>query len=65
MRKHTIRLESTPLTEEVLRSRDCVLICTDHSIFDWEWIVEHSPLVVDTRNATRDVRAGREKIVSA
>jgi UDP-N-acetyl-D-glucosamine dehydrogenase len=65
MRKHTIRLQSTPLTEELLRSRDCVLICTDHSIFDWEWIVENSPLIVDTRNATRNVATGRNKIVSA
>ena len=65
MRKHTIRLESTPLTEQTLQSQDCVLICTDHSAFDWPWIVAHAPLIVDTRNATRDVAAGREKIVPA
>jgi UDP-N-acetyl-D-glucosamine dehydrogenase len=48
-----------------LRSQDCVLIVTDHSAYDWAWVVEHSPLVVDTRNATRGVTKGRERIVRA
>jgi UDP-N-acetyl-D-glucosamine dehydrogenase len=39
-----------------------VLILTDHSEYDWPWIVEHSRLVVDTRNATRDVQQHRERI---
>jgi UDP-N-acetyl-D-mannosaminuronate dehydrogenase len=42
-----------------------VLIVTDHSAYDYDWIVANSPLVVDTRNATRKVTAGREKIVKA
>ena len=42
-----------------------MLIVTDHSAYDWAWIVEHAPLVVDTRNATRGVVEGREKIVKA
>ena len=65
MRKHTIRLESIPLTAEMVQEQDCVLICTDHSVFDWQWIVENASLVVDTRNATRKVTLGREKIVPA
>ena len=44
---------------------DCVLIVTDHSAYDWALIVAHAPLVVDTRNATRGVVEGREKIVKA
>jgi UDP-N-acetyl-D-glucosamine dehydrogenase len=56
---------SRPLTEELLRAQDCVLIVTDHSAYDWAWIVRHSPLVVDTRNATRDVHISRHKIVAA
>jgi len=65
MRKHSIRLKSTDLTPESLGTQDCVLICTDHSVYDWSWIVAHSSLVVDTRNATRGVTVGREKIVPA
>jgi UDP-N-acetyl-D-glucosamine dehydrogenase len=44
---------STPLTDENLRLADCVVILTDHTSFDIPFIVKHSRLVVDTRNATR------------
>jgi UDP-N-acetyl-D-glucosamine dehydrogenase len=60
-----LRMQSQELTADYLKSQDCVLIVTDHSAYDWAWIVEHSALVVDTRNATRDVKSGRERIVSA
>src|SRR5262249_16291487 len=43
---------SQPLSEESLHSQDCVVIVCDHSAYDWAWITEHAPLVVDTRNAT-------------
>jgi UDP-N-acetyl-D-glucosamine dehydrogenase len=66
MRRHDVpELSSTPLTAEFLASQDCVLIATDHSAYDSAFIVRHSRLVVDTRNATRDVREGREKIRKA
>ncbi len=56
-------LESVPLTPEALTAADCVVIHTDHTGFSYDWIVEHARLVFDTRNATRDVKAGREKVV--
>ncbi|MEK6238672.1 MAG: nucleotide sugar dehydrogenase, partial [Planctomycetales bacterium] len=55
-------MESQELTPEFLASQDCVLIATDHTAFDYEQIVHHAPLIVDTRNAAGDVAAGREKI---
>ncbi|QDV63673.1 UDP-N-acetyl-D-glucosamine 6-dehydrogenase [Crateriforma conspicua] len=58
-------LSSVPLSSEYLRAMDCVLIATDHSDYDYDFIVKHSPLVVDTRNATKDVAEGREKIRKA
>jgi UDP-N-acetyl-D-glucosamine dehydrogenase len=58
-------LRSLPLTPESLRSQDCVIIVTDHSRYDWSWIVEHATLVVDTRNATRNVTADSNRIVRA
>jgi UDP-N-acetyl-D-glucosamine dehydrogenase len=61
----TLRMASQPLTAEYLQAQDCVLIVTDHSAFDWPWVVEHSRLVVDTRNACRGVTAHRERIVKA
>ena len=51
------------LTEEALRTADCVIIVTDHSCFDYEWIVESSRLIVDTRNATRKVSGRAENRV--
>lgn len=59
------RMESQPLTPDWLAAQDVVLIATDHSAYDWDVIVQHAALVVDTRNATQDVAQGREKIVKA
>lgn len=53
---------SQELTPEYLASQDCVLIATDHSAYDYDEIVRHSKLVLDTRNATNGVVEGREKI---
>ncbi|MEA1950616.1 MAG: nucleotide sugar dehydrogenase [Planctomycetota bacterium] len=55
-------MESQELTEEFLAGLDCLLIATDHSSCDYDFIVRHAPLVVDTRNATGKVAEGREKI---
>ncbi|MFO0812982.1 MAG: nucleotide sugar dehydrogenase [Gemmatales bacterium] len=60
-----LKMESSPLSPELLRSQDAVLIVTDHTAYDWNMIVQHSPLVVDTRNACKGVSNGREKIMKA
>ncbi len=59
------RLASEELTPEYLASLDCALIATDHSAFDWERIVRYSHLVVDTRNACRDVQGEKQKVWKA
>jgi UDP-N-acetyl-D-glucosamine dehydrogenase len=59
------QMSSNPLAEELLRGQDVVLITTDHSSVDYQMVVDHASLVVDTRNATRNVKRGREKIVRA
>ncbi len=58
-------MTSVPLSPESLASYDAVMILTDHSNVDYAKLVEASRLVVDTRNATKAVKAGREKIVKA
>lgn len=60
-----LAMSSEALTPEYLGAQDCVLIATDHSTYDWASIVQHSSLIVDTRNATSKVIRGREKIVKA
>ncbi len=54
---------SAPLTVDLIESVDCVVILTDHSAIDYGWLVEHARLIVDTRNATRSVKKGQEKII--
>lgn len=58
-------MESQELTPEFLAAQDCVLIATDHSAYDYGFIVEHSQMVVDTRNATKLVTTNRQKIRKA
>ena len=58
-------LTSQPLTPEYLAAQDCVLISTDHSAYDYDFIVKHSRMVLDTRNATKNVKQNREKIFKA
>jgi UDP-N-acetyl-D-glucosamine dehydrogenase len=60
-----LHMKSSPLTPEFLASQDCVLIATDHTAYDYGFVVEHSRLVIDTRNATRGVAAGCGKVVRA
>jgi UDP-N-acetyl-D-glucosamine dehydrogenase len=48
---------SQHLTADFLRSQDGVVIVTDHSTYDWDWIVANAPLVVDTRNALKNIQA--------
>lgn len=48
--------ESVELTDELLESQDCVVVVTDHSVFDINRIVDLAPLIFDTRNATESYR---------
>jgi nucleotide sugar dehydrogenase len=59
----TLHMESVPLTDEALTSSDAVLILTDHTAVDYERVVGKAKLVVDTRNATKDVQENRVKIL--
>lgn len=48
-------VEPVELDEKVLESADIVILLTDHSAYDYRWIAEHASLILDTRNAFRDV----------
>lgn len=51
-------LRSVPLTESALAQSDCVIIVTDHDAVDYAKVLEHAPLVIDTRNKiTPELRA--------
>src|SRR5207249_3041508 len=65
MRHHAIRLGSQALTADFLQAQDCVVIVTDHDGVDYGFVVEHSRLVVDTRNATAGLENPNCQIVKA
>jgi len=52
----------TPLTAGQLGKADLVIIVTDHSSYDYAQVVRHSKLILDTRNATREIRGGRSRV---
>ena len=56
-------LHATELSERMLNWADCVVITTNHSTYNYDWIVAQARLIVDTRNATRHVKEGREKSI--
>jgi len=64
-REHNLKMTSKKLSAKMLGSYDVVLIATDHTTYDYNWIVRNSKLVVDTRNATAEVKTNRRKIVKA
>lgn len=55
-------MKSTNLTADLLQKVDCAVIITDHTCYDYDWIVQSSKLILDTRNATKSVKEGKEKI---
>ncbi len=60
-----LRMESQALTPEMLGGQDCVVIVADHTAYDWEAVARHSPLLIDTRGATRGLKAPPGRIVKA
>ena len=56
-------MKSAPLDPKMVAGYDCILIATDHTSYDYPMIVESSPLVIDSRNATRRIARHRNKII--
>jgi UDP-N-acetyl-D-glucosamine dehydrogenase len=56
-------IATVELTSEVLQASDCVVITTAHSAYDWQWVVDNSRLVIDTRNVTARLTPGAGRIV--
>ncbi|MEL6739342.1 MAG: nucleotide sugar dehydrogenase [Planctomycetota bacterium] len=65
MRRYDLGMASIELTDAALEQADAVVIATDHSSYDWQRVADHARLVIDTRNALRDVTGPREHIVLA
>ena len=64
-RKYYFKLKSSPLTKGLLQKIDAVVVVTDHSCIDYSWVMKHAPLVIDTRNVTKNMKQWKKKIVKA
>jgi len=53
MRRYSFNLESVEVTAQSLAEYDCVVVATDHDAFDYDLIVRHTQLLVDTRGRYR------------
>jgi len=62
-KEHGHERAGVALTREVLEAADAVVIVTDHSTVDYQFVVDHAGLVVDTRNSTAKVKPSRARIV--
>jgi UDP-N-acetyl-D-glucosamine dehydrogenase len=56
-------LNSSDASSAEIAKHDCVIIITDHSVYDFREIVAAAKLVIDTRNATKDLRAYKDRII--
>ena len=56
-------LKSKKLTEKLLQNSDVVVITTDHSNIDYQFIVDNAKLVVDTRNVTKKLKHTKNKVL--
>ena len=64
-RQHDLKMVSKKLSAKMLAGYDVVLVSTDHSDYNYTWIVKNAKLVVDARNATAAVRGAANKVVKA
>ncbi len=61
----TLKMEnktSISLTSKSLGQYDCVIIATNHSVYDPDWIIQHSQLIIDTRNMIKNYKDFSHKV---
>ncbi len=55
-------MDSSVYSDALLEAADCVVIVTDHRVYDWQHVLDHSRVVVDTRHVTSP-RTGKARVV--
>ena len=65
MREHKLEKDSVALTAENLAKYDCVVIATNHSVYDGEFILKNSQLIIDTRNVIKNHTNHSDKVKRA
>ena len=62
MRKYQFSLNSVPFEAKILASFDCVVISTNHDVFDYQLLATHASVIVDARGV---YRSGNDKVFQA
>ncbi|MCG3199664.1 MAG: nucleotide sugar dehydrogenase [Candidatus Omnitrophica bacterium] len=62
-RKGDLGMKSVPLSEQMLRKADAVLIVTDHRNVSYDLVGKEARLVIDTRNAMAKVKKPKARVV--
>ena len=57
-------MEGVPLSDEELERADAVVIVTDHDGIDYQRVLDHADVVVDTRNAMANMQPSRARLVA-
>jgi nucleotide sugar dehydrogenase len=60
--EHGLSMDGTALTAELLQECDLVIVLSDHTCVDYQWVIDKARHVLDTRNATKNVPEMRHKI---
>jgi UDP-N-acetyl-D-glucosamine dehydrogenase len=63
LRHEGLDLKSVDLTADALHNSDCVVIVTDHTVFDYNWVASEAPIIVDSRNALKKVEHPHAAVV--
>ena len=58
------RRASVPLTSAAIRRSQCVVILTNHSAVNYDLVLRHAAVIVDTRNQYRDVSKASRRLVT-
>jgi UDP-N-acetyl-D-glucosamine dehydrogenase len=56
-------LPSVPDVIQAAKQADCVVIITNHTVYDYAQLLEHSRLILDTRNALGQLGRGNSRVI--
>ena len=63
MRENGHEIAGVALTEKELGAADAVVIVTDHRAVDYQFVVDHAHLIIDSRNATAGLKSLGARVV--
>lgn len=63
-RKNQLEIDSQPLDAKWLQSLDCLIVVTDHSEIDWQFVKDQARLIIDPRNACGATQGPHDHVIN-